>query len=87
MESDIIGMKGNGNLELPCFVLGLGAGVLLTLLYAPLSGEKTRRLIARRVQDGENWIKDQTTAAEDYVTSTTGGLRDKARKVAQVITR
>ena len=87
MEDDSKGVKRNSNLELPCFILGLGAGVLLTLLYAPLSGEKTRRLISRRVQEGEDWVNDQASAAQDYVTSTAGGLRDKAREVAEVIAR
>jgi gas vesicle protein len=83
MESDIIGMKGNRNMELPCFALGLGAGVALTLLFAPSGGEKLRREINRRVQDGGKWVKDQA----DYVSSTAEGLRDKAAEVAEIITR
>jgi gas vesicle protein len=87
MQSDIIGMKGNNNLELPCFMLGLGAGVALTLMCAPRSGDEIRRRIVRKIKDGEDWVKEQAAAAQESVTSRAGNIRDKAREVAEVIAR
>jgi hypothetical protein len=91
MENNIIGMKGNNNLELPCFLLGLGAGVGLTLLFAPRTGDATRRLISRGVRrqmrDGENWIKGQAAAAQEFVTGQAEALGDRVKEAAKVIAR
>lgn len=34
-------------------LLAGGAGVLIALLYAPVSGRETRRMLARRLDDGK----------------------------------
>jgi gas vesicle protein len=93
VQNDVIGMKGNNNLELPCFLLGLGAGVGLTLLFAPRSGDALRKLITdrvqRRVKQGEDWVKEQAAAAEECVTSRTDAVRnrvkDRVNEVADAI--
>ncbi len=72
---------------LPFFLSGLGAGVALALLLAPLSGAATRSLISRKVKDGEDWMKDKAAAAEDYVLTRGAELRDRAKEVAEVIGR
>ena len=89
MENNIIGMKGNNNLELPCFLLGLGAGVGLTLLFAPRTGDATRRLISRgfrrHVRRGEDWVKDQAAAAQEFVASHAEALSDRVKEAATAI--
>ena len=42
---------------LPLFLAGLGTGIAVTLLLAPLSGSTTRRLIGRRIKNGEDWVR------------------------------
>lgn len=74
-------------LALQCFLTGLGTGVALTLLLAPLSGTQTRRLIGNKAKAGQNWAKDKAEAAGEYVVSRGEGLRDRAKEVAEVITR
>jgi hypothetical protein len=89
MENDVIGMKGNNNLELPCFLLGLGAGVGLTLLFAPRTGDATRRLISRgvrrQVRNGENWVKDQATATQEYVAGQAEAVGNRVKEAAKAI--
>jgi gas vesicle protein len=80
-------MNGNGSSALPIFLTGLGIGIALTLLLAPLSGAATRSLIGRKVKDGEDWVKDKAASAEDYVRTHGAGLRDGVKKVAEVITQ
>lgn len=80
-------MNGNRNLAVPFFLTGLGTGVALTLLFAPLSGAATRRLIGRKVKDGEDWMKDKAASAEDYVLTQAAGLRDRVKEAAEVIVR
>ena len=69
------------------FLTGLGAGIALTLLLAPRSGASTRRLIRRKVEAGEDWVKNQTAAAHDYVSDRGEELRDRVKDVAEVIGR
>jgi gas vesicle protein len=65
--------------EVPCFLIGLGAGVAMTLLFAPSSGASTRRLISRKVRASEDWVKDQA----ESLASTTDALKDRVGQAAQ----
>ena len=50
-------------------LVGMGVGAWLALLFAPQSGKDTRKYLARRAEEGS-----------DYVTSVGKGLRDKAEE-------
>ena len=80
-------MNGNGSSALPLFVAGLGTGVVLTLLFAPLSGAATRGLIGRKFMDGEDWMKGKAAEAGDYVLTHVAGLRDGVTEAAEAIGR
>lgn len=45
--------------------IGLGIGALSALLFAPQSGEKTRKLIRRRYEDAVDTVEDWTDQAGD----------------------
>lgn len=77
--------KSHNSMEMPCFLLGLGAGVIFTLLYAPMSGKLTRKLIGRRAQKGQDWVRNQAEVAGDFVTSHAEGLRERVKEVGEVI--
>ena len=57
--------------KLSYFFLGLGIGVAVGILFAPKSGEETRRFIKDRAGDGREFIKRKGEAArglaEEYV--------------------
>ncbi len=80
-------MNTNRGSGLLCLLAGLGAGIALTVLFAPRSGAATRRLIGRKVEEGENWIKDKADTTQDYATGHVEELRDRAKEVAEVIAR
>ena len=80
-------MNGNRGSALPFCLTGLGTGIALAVLFAPLSGARTRRLITRKVEEGEDWMKDKAAAAQDYVRGHGEELRDRAKEVAEVIGR
>ncbi len=69
------------------FLAGLGTGIALTLLSAPLSGAETRKLIGRKVKEGEGWVKGQAVAAEEFVHTTGTHLRDSAKDVSEILNR
>ena len=80
-------MNGSGSSALPLFLAGLGTGVVLTLLFAPLSGAATRGLIGGKFTDGEDWMKGKAAEAEDYVLTHGAGLRDGVKEAAEAIGR
>jgi gas vesicle protein len=47
--------------KLGYFFLGMGVGVAVGLLFAPKSGEETRRLIKDRASDSGDYLKRQTS--------------------------
>jgi gas vesicle protein len=80
-------MNGNRGSALLFFLTGLGAGIALTVLLAPRSGAATRRLIGRRVEEGEDWMKDKAAAAQDCVRGHVEELRGRVKEVAEAIGR
>ena len=47
------------------FSLGLGIGAGLGLLLAPRSGEKTQKLIARKIRKSTDYFQDQASGLRD----------------------
>lgn len=57
--------------KIPYFLLGLGLGVAVGILFAPKSGEETRRLLKSKTDEGKEYVKRRTEAvlhdAEDLI--------------------
>ena len=51
------------------------------------SGAATRRLVGRKVEQGEGWVKAQATNVQDYVKGRGEELCDRAKEVAETIGR
>jgi len=53
------------------FMVGVAAGAAVALLYAPQSGEKTRRQLRRNLEDAGDYLKDTADTlgehAEKYI--------------------
>lgn len=69
----------NGRATITTFVAGLGIGIGLTLLFAPLSGEETREWLMANAENrwkrvrrqGRRWVyqfQDVLDKSEDHVT-------------------
>lgn len=54
------------------FLVGVGVGAAFGLLYAPLKGRETRRLLTRTAED-----------AKDYITETSCDLYEKGRELVE----
>ena len=65
------------------FVIGAGFGAGLALLFAPRTGKDARRYLARRAEEGKEYVsntsRDLLRQAEDAV----GRGKDWASKLAQ----
>jgi gas vesicle protein len=53
------------------FGIGVAAGAAVALIYAPQSGERTRRQLRRGIEDAGDYVKDAAEAfgdqAEKYI--------------------
>jgi len=78
------GYSGSGPL---LFLTGMGTGIAMAILLAPRSGASTRRLIGRKVEEGEDWMKDKAAEAKVYVSCHAEKLGDRIKDVAGVIGR
>ena len=54
-------MDKNG---LASFLLGMGVGVAIGMLFAPKSGEETRELIKNKAGEGTDFLKQRSTEAK-----------------------
>jgi hypothetical protein len=69
------------------FLTGLASGIAIAALLTPRSGAATRRLIGRKVEEGEDWVKEKAAVAQEYVSSQGERLGGRIREVAEVIGR
>jgi gas vesicle protein len=56
--------------KLSYFVLGLGLGVAVGVLFAPQSGEETRRLLKDKADEGADYVRRRSNELRDSATDT-----------------
>jgi gas vesicle protein len=64
------------------FSLGVAAGAAAALIYAPQSGERTRKQIRRHLEDAGDYIKDASDDLSKQATRVYQTTIDKAGEVA-----
>ena len=52
-------MARNNGESLVWFLIGAAAGASVALLYAPQSGDRTRRMLGRKLADGREALEEQ----------------------------
>lgn len=73
------------------FMVGVAAGASIALLYAPQTGERTRKQLRRSIEDAGDYLKDTADdvqdRAQDYVKRSRDVVEDlveSARKAVRV---
>jgi gas vesicle protein len=70
-----------------CYVtfllLGVGIGAGLALLFAPKSGKETRKMLARRAEDGKDYVASVSREIRKQAEEAVGRSKDWATKLAQ----
>ena len=64
------------------FLAGLGIGVGLGILFAPMSGEETRNNLAQRAGDLADSAKDLVDQGSERVRTTVSAIRGQAERFA-----
>lgn len=71
------------------FIAGLGIGTVVALLFAPQTGEKTRRQIADKAQDGKDFVtskgREFRKQAEDIVDQGKDLVNKQKARLADVL--
>ena len=74
--------------------IGLGIGALSALLFAPQTGQKTRKMLRRRYDDALDAVEDWTDQAgdmwekgKDYAKDTRDRVADKVAPMAKAAMR
>ena len=58
--------------NLPYFILGIGVGMAVGLLFAPKSGEETRALLKGRADEGRDFVKRKSGEIRETATDFIG---------------
>jgi gas vesicle protein len=80
------------------FSVGVAAGAAVALIYAPQSGEKTRKQLRRGLEDASDYLKDAAETISDHtekyvkrgkdivedVVDTASNAVNAAKKVVQI---
>ncbi|HVP42660.1 MAG TPA: YtxH domain-containing protein [Terriglobales bacterium] len=69
----------NGGSSFGWFLAGLGLGALLGVLYAPKSGEETRRQILDAAEESKDYVNTQARRAREQAAQ----WADKGREVLE----
>jgi gas vesicle protein len=64
-----------------CFLIGLGTGIALTVLFTPHSGRATRQFVRRKALAGTDLLKTKAVAGRDYIERQGTELRDRAHEL------
>ena len=77
-------MEDNGGTKFVYFLMGLGIGALVGILFAPQSGEQTRELLAGKADEGREYLlrkgretREQASSFVDRGKEVLGQQRDQ----------
>jgi len=62
------------------FLAGLGIGIGLGVLFAPVSGEETRNNLAQRANDLADSARDLVDQGKEHVRTTVSAIRSQAKR-------
>ncbi len=86
--------RGNFRLGLTLLLVGLGAGALAALLFAPRSGKQMRKLLRRKYEDAVDTIQEQRETwmerGSDWARrgqEFAGDVRDRVEPIRKVVKR
>ena len=67
------------------FLAGLGIGIGLGILFAPMSGEETRSNLSQRASDLADSARDVVGQGRERLRSTVSAMRGQAERAADAV--
>ena len=71
-------MADNVSSKISFFLVGLGIGAAIGVLFAPRSGEETRDLITQKAGEGRDFLNERANEGKEYATRKARELRERA---------
>jgi gas vesicle protein len=65
------------------FLLGVGVGVAAGMLFAPRSGDETRRYLRDRAEEGTDYLKARTDEGREYIRQRADDLKQTASNIVE----
>lgn len=65
------------------FVIGMGAGAAIAMLFAPRSGDETRAMLSEKAREGRRFAERRAREIRDMAGDKAAQLRDMASDVAE----
>ncbi len=82
-------MASEGRSTISYFLIGLGIGAAVGLLFAPRSGRETRERIRAKAEEGKEFLTEKAeelrARAEEYVEKGKEGLRHQRESLSAAI--
>jgi len=80
-----VAKKSEEHIRMKSFLAGLGIGIGLGILFAPMSGEETRTNLQQRAGDLKDSARDLVDQGKDRMRTTVSAIRGKAERVANQV--
>ncbi len=82
-------MSDNAGARFSYFLIGLGIGAMIGILFAPRSGKETREYLAERAEEGRDALlrksRDLRDEAEEYVDRAKDVVRKQKDQISSAI--
>jgi gas vesicle protein len=65
------------------FVIGMGAGAAIAMLFAPRSGDETRAMLSEKARQGRRFAEQRAREIRDIAADKGAQLRDIANDMAE----
>ena len=70
----------NGGSKVAYFLAGMGLGAVVALLFAPRSGEETRKYISQKAEEGRDYVRQKSEEGREFVSTRSRELRSQAEQ-------
>jgi gas vesicle protein len=72
-----VGSSGNGGgSKFSCFLVGVGFGAFLALMFAPRSGQETRDLLGSKAAQGRDYMANRSKDMREQAEQMVGKAKD-----------
>lgn len=76
-------MADNVGSKISFFLVGLGIGAVVGVLFAPRSGEETRDLISQKAGEGKEYLNAKADEGREYAQRKARELRERADELIE----
>jgi gas vesicle protein len=85
LQTNFCGRQSEEHKRMKSFLAGLGIGIGLGILFAPMSGEETRNNLQQRAGDLADSARDLVDQGKERMRTTVSAIRGQAERVSNQV--